>query len=136
MEQETLQNYLNDNYATTYPETYPFWEAAEQARFLLKTCSDCNRAHWYPRVICPLCGSGNTLWKEVSGVGTIYTFSVVARAEPPYVLAYVQLQEGPIIMTNIVDSNFDNLKIGNPVQVKFQATKEGRHMPVFVPAEG
>ncbi|NYT62481.1 Zn-ribbon domain-containing OB-fold protein [Alcaligenaceae bacterium] len=136
MEQNTIQNYLGDSYATNYPETYPFWEAAEQGQLLLKTCSDCERAHWYPRIICPLCGSGNTLWKQASGKGTLYTFSVIARAEPPYALAYVQLQEGPIVMTNLVDCDFDKLQIGDPVQVKFRATKEGRSMPVFAPAAG
>lgn len=127
----TAQNYLTDIYAKAYPETTPFWEAAEQNKFLLKSCSDCKRPHWYPRVICPMCGSSNTLWTEASGKGTLYTFSINEKANPPYVLAYVQLEEGPTIMSNIIDYDVSKLQIGAAVEVHFQATKDGRSMPFF-----
>ena len=133
MTAQTTKTYLDDIFATTYPETAPFWDAAAQNRLLIKTCKACKRAHWYPRVVCPLCGSDDTEWKEASGNGTIYSFSVIERADPPYVLAYVEMEEGPIAITNLVDCDFKSLKIGGKVKVQFQQTPEGRSVPVYKP---
>lgn len=130
---DTAKSFLDDEYAAAYPETRPFWEAAAQSRLLVKSCQHCQRAHWYPRVICPLCGSDETEWKEASGQGTLYAFSIVERTETPYVLAWVTLAEGPVMMTNIVDCDFKDLKIGQPVAVHFTQVKQGRFMPVFSP---
>jgi hypothetical protein len=127
------KTYLDDVFATTYPETFPFWAAAEQKRLLIKTCAHCNRAHWYPRIVCPLCGSDQTTWKDASGRGTIYSFSVIERADPPYVIAWVQMEEGPIAITNIVDCDFKTIKIGDSVSVRFLQTPEGRTVPVYTP---
>jgi len=129
--QTTSKTYLDDIFATTYPETSPFWAAAEQKRLLIKTCEHCNRAHWYPRIFCPLCGSDKTTWKDASGRGSIYSFSVIERADPPYVVAWVQMEEGPIAITNIVDCDYKRLKIGDKVSVRFQQTPEGRTVPVY-----
>lgn len=125
------QDFLSDAYATAYPETRPFWEAAEKDELLLKSCHDCGKPHWYPRMVCPLCGSTNTGWLKASGQGTLYAFSHIEKADPPYTLAYVQLDEGPIIMSNIIHKDVSQLKIGARVTVAFQRTKEGRKMPVF-----
>jgi uncharacterized OB-fold protein len=127
------KSYQDDPYALTYPETMPFWQAAEANQFLVKGCNNCNKAHWYPRVVCPFCGSDQTNWTEASGQGTIYSFSLIERADPPYVLAWVTLDEGPVITTNIVDCELASVKIGDKVKVKFRPTTEGRLMPVFVP---
>lgn len=133
MNAQTAKTYLDDIFASTYPENAPFWEAAGQHRLLIKTCKTCNRAHWYPRVICPLCGSDDTEWKDASGLGTIYSFSVIERADPPYMIAYVELEEGPIAITNIVDCDFNTVRIGDKVKVQFQQTPEGRTVPVYTP---
>jgi uncharacterized protein len=61
------------------PETKPFWDAAAQGRLLIKRCTTCNEPHWYPRAICPFCGSERTEWMEASGHGTIYSYSVFRR---------------------------------------------------------
>lgn len=124
----------DDPFAAAYPETAEFWDAAARGRLLLRTCSDCGKAHWYPRVICPLCGSANLRWAEASGRGTIYAFTVARKAEPTYILAYVTLAEGPRLMTNIVDARFEDLRIGQEVSVRFQPAAEGRMMPFFAPA--
>jgi uncharacterized OB-fold protein len=100
---------------TPTPETAPFWEAAAKGRLLVRTCTACGRAHHYPRPICPLCGSDRTEWKDSAGRGVIYSYSVMRRATPPYVIAYVTLEEGPTMMTNLVDCDFDALRIGQPV---------------------
>ena len=123
-----------DAFAAASPETREFWAAAAQGQLLLKTCDDCKRAHWYPRAICPLCGSLKLRWVTASGRGSVYAFSTARRAQPPYTLAYVTLAEGPTLMTRIVDVSPDSIAIGMPVQVQFQASDEGRMMPFFRPA--
>ena len=67
--------------------------------------------HHYPRAICPFCFSDKTEWSEASGKGTIYTYSVMRRAPVPYAIAYVTLDEGPTMMTNIVDCDLDKLEV-------------------------
>jgi len=114
-------------------ETQAFWDAARTGRFVLPTCTACRKAHWYPRAICPFCADGTIEWRDASGKGTIYTFSVMRRAKEPYVIAYVTLAEGPTMMTNIVDCNFDALRIGQPVNVVFKETENGPPVPMFRP---
>jgi uncharacterized OB-fold protein len=115
-------------------ETKAFWDAAREKRFVVPTCTACGRAHWYPRVICPFCGSDKVAWRNASGQGEIYTFSVMRRAKEPYVIAYVTLAEGPTMMTNIVDCDFDALRIGQPVNVVFLDSEGGPPVPMFRPA--
>src|SRR5690606_22198762 len=123
-----------DPFAAAYPETSEFWEAAAQGRLLLKHCIDCGKAHWYPRIACPLCGGQRLEWRQSSGRGTLYAYSRARRADPPYILAYVTLEEGPMLMTNIVDARFEDLRIGQPVALRFRPAEEGRMMPFFAPA--
>lgn len=130
------QDYLTDKFVKAYPETRAFWEAAERDEFLLKSCEDCLQPHWYPRIVCPHCGSANTLWIKASGRGTVYSYSHVERAEPPYILAYVRLQEGPMLITNILESEQGMVQIDAPVQVTFRRTQDGRKMPYFRIVDG
>ena len=92
----------------------PFWDAAREGRFVVPVCSACGRAHWYPRAICPFCASDKIEWREASGRGTIYTFSVMRRVKEPYAIAHVTLAEGPTMLTNIVDCDFDGCASGRP----------------------
>jgi uncharacterized OB-fold protein len=112
-------------------ETETFWSAARERRFVVPTCGACGKAHWYPRAICPFCGSDKIEWRNASGRGTIYTFSVMRRAKEPYAIAYVTLAEGPTMMTNIVDCDFDKLSIGQAVNVVFKETEGGPPVPMF-----
>lgn len=121
----------NDPYAQAYPETAPFWAAAQQGQLLLKTCNRCQRAHWYPRVVCPLCGGDDTGWEPASGQGSLYAFSIIERADPPYALAYVELDEGPILLSNMVDCDLRALRIGQRVSAVFRQTPDGRYAPYF-----
>ena len=118
---------------TVSVETQAFWNAAREGRFIVPTCTACGRAHWYPRAICPFCSGGEIVWRDASGRGTIYTFSVMRRAKEPYVIAYVTLAEEPTMMTNIVDCDFDSLHIGQPVSVVFKDTENGPPVPMFTP---
>jgi uncharacterized OB-fold protein len=115
------------------PETETFWEAAKAGRFLLRRCRACGDAHWYPRSICPLCASADTEWIEGSGEGVIYSYSVMRRTDPNYVMAYVTLAEGPTMMTNIVGCDPATLHIGDRVRIAFTPTPGGAALPCFTP---
>jgi uncharacterized protein len=115
------------------PETKPFWDAAREGRFLVPFCAACGKAHWYPRAICPFCAGDKVEWREASGKGTIYTFSVMRRVKEPYAIAHVTLAEGPTMLTNIVNCDFDKLHIGQPVALVFQETEGGPPVPMFKP---
>jgi len=112
----------------------PFWEAAKTGKFLVKYCKSCKEPHWYPRTLCPFC-FGETEWKEGSGKGTIYSLSVMQRGNPnPYCIAYVTLDEGVTMMTQIVDCDLSALKIGQKVKLVFKPTTEdGPPVPMFTP---
>ena len=104
-----------------------------QGRFMIPVCTACGKAHWYPRAICPFCASDKVEWREASGKGTIYTFSFMRRVNEPYVIAHVTLAEGPTMLTNIVDCDFDTVRIGQSVAVVFKETENGPPVPMFKP---
>lgn len=116
-------------------DSRPFWEAAKEGRFLIKRCLTCSRAHWYPRALCPFCLSERTEWQTASGAGVIYSFSVMRRAPQPYVVAFVTLDEGPTMLTNLVECDPDSLAIGQTVSVVFRPSDGEFPVPVFQPAE-
>ncbi len=113
------------------PETKPFWDAAAKGQLMIKKCLACGELHYYPRSICPFCHSDRTEWQAASGKGTVYSYSVMVRAPEPYALAYVTLEEGPRMMTNIVDCNFDDIKIGKPVKLVWKSSEGGPAVPMF-----
>jgi uncharacterized protein len=114
-------------------ETQPYWDAARRGKLLIKRCLSCGEPHFYPRALCPFC-FGETEWVEASGEGEIYSFSVMRRAEVPYAVAFVTLAEGPTIMSNIVDCDFDQVRIGQKVRLTFQPAEDGQPVPMFAPA--
>jgi uncharacterized OB-fold protein len=116
------------------PETEAYWDAAGKGKLLVRKCTACGETHHYPRTICPFCFSDRTEWITASGKGTIYSYSVMRRAPVPYALAYVTLEEGTTMMTNIVDCDLDALKIGQAVKLVFKPTEGGAPLPMFAPA--
>jgi uncharacterized OB-fold protein len=114
------------------PETQAFWDAAMRGKFLIRTCRSCDKAHWYPRAICPFC-AGETEWVEASGRAKVYSYSVMRRVPEPYAVAYVTLAEGPTMITNLVDCDVDQLKIGQDVRIAFTPSDNGPPVPTFTP---
>jgi hypothetical protein len=106
---------------------------------LLARCEDCGVVIWYPRAFCPVCGSRSTSWVEACGRGVVYSFTVARRGvgpyrdAAPYVVAYVELAEGPRVMTNVVDCHPDSVEVGMPVQVVFHDTGQGHALYRFRP---
>lgn len=120
------------------PETEPYWSATADGRLLLNECNDCGLVFYYPRALCPDCFSEDVDWVEASGEGEVYSYSVTENAsgwpeaDLPLVLAYVELDEGPRMMTNI-QTDPDDVKVGTRVEVTFVETEEDLAIPVFVP---
>jgi uncharacterized protein len=129
----TSNNTLDRTPACPIPteDTKPFWAAAKLGKFLVKRCLDCKKVHWYPRAICPFCYSDNTEWQPGSGKGVIYSFSTMKRAPQPFVLAFVTLEEGPTMLTNIIDCDTDAIAIGQAVQLEFRASDGEFPVPMF-----
>lgn len=116
------------------PETENFWKEARAGRLALRYCRSCEQFHYYPRSICPHCFSDQTEWRAARGSGTIHVFSVMRRAPVPYAVAYVELDEGPLMISNIVHCDFDALRIGQRVKLGFEPF-EGGSLPVFAPED-
>jgi uncharacterized OB-fold protein len=118
----------------TNAENQTFFEAAREGRLLLKRCLTCGELHYYPRAVCPFCASERTEWVPAQGRGTIYSFSVMRRVARPYALAYVTLDEGVTMLTNLVDCDLDRLRIGDAVRLVFKPADGGEMIPMFTPA--
>ena len=116
------------------PETLAYWQAADEGRLLVKRCQSCGQVHHYPRDICPHCLSGDTVWQDAAGTGTVYSFSTMGVGEAAYTLAFVTLDEGVTVMTNLVDCDPATVRIGDKVKVVFQPTQGGHAVPMFTPA--
>ena len=124
-----------------YQDTAEFWAAAREHRFVIQRCNSCGEHQFYPRGVCSHCLSSELEWREASGNGTIYSYSVNHRAphpgfadDLPFVLAIVELEEGPRMMTNIVVSDPDSVTIGMAVTVTFDDVTDQVTLPKFTPA--
>ena len=122
-------------------ETQPFWDATRDGRLLIKRCTACGQFHFYPRPFCPHCWSDAMEWVEANGRATLYTWSVVHRNDlppftdrVPYVAAIVDLDEGPRMMTNVVDCDFDALQVGMQLQAVFHPISDDVTIVQFRPA--
>ena len=114
-------------------ENKPFFDAAREGRLLLKHCLACGELHYYPRAVCPFCSSERTEWVDARGRGRIYSYSVMRRVETPYAIAYVTLEEGVTMLTNLVDCDLDRLRIDAPVRLVFKPAEGGEMIPMFTP---
>ncbi len=111
-----------------------FWDAAATGRLMLPKCRHCGGIHWYPREICPFCLSSDIEWQESAGLGSIYS-STVFRKGGNRVIAYVELDEGLRLLTNIATDDLNAVRIGQRVRVEFAALMDASELryPVFRP---
>lgn len=106
----------------------------------MQRCGDCAEMNWFPRGMCVRCSSTNLIWIELSGQATLYSYSLVSRvpnsAFPDhYVLALVDLDEGPRMLTHIVEISPDKVRIGMPLTVRFESLSDDVSLPVFGPKD-
>jgi len=117
------------------PDTQPYWDAAARGELVVPHCTTCDRPFWYPRGFCPRCG-GEPDWRSSPGRGRLYSFSVVRRAaEPwgshtPFVLGYIELDEGVTVQGNVVDCTSDQLEPGLAVRAVFERS-EADDLPIL-----
>jgi uncharacterized protein len=119
------------------PVSRPFWDGCARHELLLQRCAACSAAVFYPRSVCPACGSTRLEWEPASGSGTLYSYTVARRAthrkladRVPYVIAIVELDEGPRLTSTVVGTDPDDLAIGARLQVDFE-DDETVSFPVF-----
>ena len=119
-------------------ETRAFWDAVQSRRLLMPQCTACGTFRFPPSVACHRCESEDVAWTEVSGRGKVFSFVVYRRAyrsafadRLPYVLAVIELDEGPRIPSNVVDVPVDDVVCDMPVEVRFDEVRDGYLIPKF-----
>jgi uncharacterized OB-fold protein len=122
--------------------TKPYWENARAGRLVTQRCRSCGRIWHPPLPACPHCHSTDIGWREVRGDGTVYTFTVVRHAthaaladRVPYVVAIVELAEGPRLVTGITGCAPGDVRVGMPVRACFREVADGVTLPYFEPAD-
>jgi uncharacterized OB-fold protein len=120
------------------PDSQPYWDALRSHRLMLRSCKWCGQPHFYPRSLCPHCHCEDLQWIEASGCGVIYSYTVARKpagpafkADVPYVVAIVQLDEGPRMMTRIVTTDPASVHIGAAVQVVYDDVAPDLTLPTF-----
>ena len=117
-----------------------FWKATAESRFELQRCDDCGVVIWFPRRQCPTCWTENLSTFDASGKGVVYSYTIIRKGAmaykeaAPFVIAYVELEEGPRVMTNIVDCDPGLVEVGMPVSMVFHDTGAGNALYRFRPA--
>jgi uncharacterized OB-fold protein len=136
---------MEGTYSKPLPEiddiNRPFWDATRRGELRLQRCQDCSHV-WYPAgTNCPKCLSTSFEWRPMSGRGTVWSFIVYHHCwhrgfekEIPYNVAMIQLEEGPIVITNIVDVKNETIKVGMPVKVVFEHATDEVTLFKFKPA--
>ena len=121
------------------PELLAFWEGTARGELMLRRCYACGTVAWPPRTFCPACSALDPEWFAATGTGEIYSYTIVRKAQGawrdvvPYVIAYVRLAEGPVVLTNIVDCDPATVHIGLPVHVVFARSANGYALYRFAP---
>ena len=118
------------------PTEQPFYDACAEGKLVLQRCQSCGHVLFYPRTHCDACHSEQLLWETASGAGTIASYTVVRRGvspdfEAPYVIALIDLAEGPRMMSQVIDADLDAVAVGLSVKVDFAAWSEDITLPVF-----
>ncbi|HUY21431.1 MAG TPA: Zn-ribbon domain-containing OB-fold protein [Acidimicrobiales bacterium] len=122
-------------------DSAPYWAAAHDGRLVVQRCERCGAHQLYARDRCLAC-RGPVAWVEASGRGTVYSFTVIRqnysrpfRDWTPYVVALVDLEEGPRLMTNIVGCPPEAVSVGMAVRATFEAVSDDAGIALFAPAE-
>ena len=121
------------------PETQHFWDGTKEGELRLQRCHDCGHVYFPPRPLCPACSSRNVEAFAASGRGSLLSYVINQRQHPsfdsPYAIALVQLEEGPTMMSNIVDCEQtpEALVLDMPLTVTFEYHGDIA-IPLFRPA--
>ena len=122
-------------------DTKTFWDSCAKGQLVYQSCQKCGRAQFPPRGLCATCGSDRIVWKKSAGRGTIHSFTVVHRppteafkADVPYVIALVDLDEQFRMMMNVRETDPHSVAIGQRIEVTFEKVDDGIFLPQARPA--
>ena len=121
------------------PDSKVYWDGARDERLMIRKCRSCGATHFMPRYLCPACWSTDLDWIQASGRGKVHSFTVIRRAplpafagKVPYVIALIDLDEGPRMMANILGEDALQTRIGDRVEVCFEERGAGAKVPQFM----
>jgi uncharacterized protein len=127
---------------TMRPVDRPYWKAGTAGELRLQRCSDCGKWRFPPADLCPNCLSERYAWEQASGTGTLWAWVVIHReyfssfrGKIPYNVAFIQLDEGPYLMSSIVGTEPADLAVGDRVEVLFERADADIAIPRFRTAE-
>lgn len=137
-----MADHSGKNFPRPTAETAAFWEGCTNHQLKVQCCDDCGHYQFYPRIFCTQCSSKQVSWVAVTGRGRVRSFTICRHAvskayaaEAPYVVALIQLEEGPTMMSNVVQCDVQDVKVGMPVEVMFEEWSEEISIPKFYPVE-
>ncbi|WP_250495150.1 Zn-ribbon domain-containing OB-fold protein [Caballeronia sp. GAWG1-1] len=123
---------------TANADSQVYWNAARERRLVIRKCAACKTLHFMPRYLCPACWSDELEWIDSEGMGQVHSYTIVRRApvtafaaRTPYVVALIELDEGPRMMANIIGNDALLVRIGDRVCVTFEEREEGAMVPQF-----
>ncbi|MDD3885211.1 MAG: OB-fold domain-containing protein [Gallionella sp.] len=135
-----MNEMLTRNIPPITAETAEYWASCARHELQIQRCLECGTCQFFPRIMCTACSGKSLRWVRASGRGQVKSFTIVRRAvseayaaEVPYVVALVELEEGPTMMSNVVVGNVDEIRIGMPLEVVFDDWPEGVSIPKFKP---
>ena len=126
------------------PEARPYWDGLRENKLMLPRCGECGHVFFYPRALCPRCAARAITWVQASGRGRLHAFGIAHQSfnraykvAPPYVLAMIELEEGPRMLANLVNVEPDPkvVKCDMPVEVVFEKLTDEVTLPLFQPAD-
>ena len=126
---------------TPTPETKHYWDGAKDGKLILQKCNDCSDNYFPPRPFCPKCGSRSVQEFQASGKGSLYSYVINHLPSPgftpPFAIAVVELEEGPRLMSNIVECEQtpEALELDMPLEVTFEKLNDDITQPQFKPAK-
>lgn len=120
------------------PANRPYWEGAREGRLMIQRCPDCGTPNFPPRLACTECFA-DLEWVEAEGRGTVFTYGVVHRPNlpdvfggaAPFVVAVVELAEGPLVLSNVVECEPAEVEVGAAVEAVFEPLDDGTGLPLF-----
>jgi uncharacterized OB-fold protein len=122
------------------PDDTPYWAALERGELVLQRCTACDTVRHPPRPRCGECAAAEHHWEPASGLGRVHSFTIVRHpphpklaGSVPYVVALIELDEGPRMISNVVGVEPDDVAIDQRVQVRFDQVAPGVVLPRFTP---
>ena len=116
----------------------PFWDSCKAGAMQMQKCKACGVVAFYPVYVCPECASRELVWTLMSGKGTVHTFTVAEKSsfevEGAMIVALIELEEGAMLTSNIVNVDPAKVHIGMPLKIRYEAVSPDITLPLFEPA--